>query len=243
VVSRQKLDGLANRGVLAFTIKAAIAVVTNAVIFALLLLVPARTLDWPRAWVTVALTGIGTAVMMLAVLRHDEGLLDERFRLPIQRGQPLADKILLAPLIVGFCAAVAFIPCDVFRLHLLPAPSNTASLMGLALAIAGWSVTILALKENSFAAPVVKYQQYRGQRVVASGVYGVVRHPMYSGAALFLIGLALWLGSYAGAIVMLAPIATLGVRIIVEERFLHGKLAGYDAYAKRVRYRLIPLVW
>ena len=101
----------------------------------------------------------------------------------------------------------------------------------------------LALLENAFAAPVVKHQEERQHRVIESGVYGVVRHPMYAGTVPLLVGMPLWLESYAAAILASIPAATLAVRIVVEERFLRRELAGYDAYTQRVRYRLIPFVW
>jgi protein-S-isoprenylcysteine O-methyltransferase Ste14 len=117
------------------------------------------------------------------------------------------------------------------------------SLVGLLLFIAGWWITSLAFKENAFAAPVVKYQQERGQHVVDTGVYAVVRHPMYAGGVLLFVGMPLWLGSYAAAILGSLSIALLALRIMVEERFLRRTLAGYEDYAARVRYRLVPFLW
>ena len=101
----------------------------------------------------------------------------------------------------------------------------------------------LALRENAFAAPVVKYQEDRQHTVIESGVYGVVRHPMYAGAVPLLIGMPLWLESYAVALLASIPIGTFVVRILVEQQFLRRELAGYNAYTERVRYRLIPFVW
>jgi len=89
----------------------------------------------------------------------------------------------------------------------------------------------------------VKHQEERRHTVVDSGVYGVVRHPMYAGAVLLLIGMPLWLESYAAAMLASLPIGTLVLRILVEEQFLTRELKGYDTYAKTVRYRLIPFLW
>lgn len=101
----------------------------------------------------------------------------------------------------------------------------------------------LALRENAFAAPVVKNQRERLQKVIDSGVYGLVRHPMYAGAVLLLVGMPLWLESYAAAVVAAFPVGMLALRILVKEQFLRRELAGFYAYTKRVRYRLIPFVW
>ena len=108
---------------------------------------------------------------------------------------------------------------------------------------AGWWIISLVFKENAFAAPVVKHQEERHQTVIDTGVYSIVRHPMYAGAALLLIGMPLWLESNAGVLLASVPIGILVVRILFEEKFLRRELKGYDAYTKRVRYRLIPGLW
>ena len=89
----------------------------------------------------------------------------------------------------------------------------------------------------------MKHQEERHQTVIATGVYGAVRHPMYAGAVLLLVGMPLWLESYAAALLASVPIGTLALRILVEEQFLRRALKGYAAYTERVRYRLIPFLW
>jgi protein-S-isoprenylcysteine O-methyltransferase Ste14 len=81
------------------------------------------------------------------------------------------------------------------------------------------------------------------QRVVDTGPYAVVRHPMYAGAAMLIVGLPLWLGSIAATLVALAPIAVVALRAVFEEQFLRRELAGYEDYMRRVRWRLVPRVW
>jgi protein-S-isoprenylcysteine O-methyltransferase Ste14 len=218
-------------------------VVCNVAIFGGLLFLPAGTLDWWRAWVFLGVVFLGAVASTVSLFRSSKGLLAERFKLPIQEGQPLADKIVVVLLIAGFVGVIVFIPLDVFRFHLMAKPGPVVSSLGLVLFVLGWSIMTVALRENAFAAPVVRYQQERRQTVIDSGVYGVVRHPMYAGAVLLLVGMPLWLESYAAAMLASFPIGTLAVRILVEERFLRRELAGYDAYTQRVRYRLIPFVW
>ena len=198
---------------------------------------------WPRAWWFLAVNLAAAGVMMVTVFPGREDLLNERFKPPIQKGQPFADKIVLVLVIVAFCVFVGFIPVDVFRLHLLGKPGTLISSFGLVLFLAGWWIMSLALKENAFAAPVVKHQEERNQTVVDRGVYGVVRHPMYAGAAPLFIGMALWLESYAATLLAIVPILLLAIRIVVEERFLKRNLRGYVEYAGRVRYRLVPFLW
>src|SRR4030095_5398778 len=132
---------------------------------------------------------------------------------------------------------------DVFRFHLMPKPGGFVSFFGLALYVAGWWIMTLAMKVNPFAVPVVRLQQERDQRVIDTGVYAVVRHPMYTGFAPFAIGPALWLESYTAALLAIVPIAVLAVRSVFEEGFLARELKGYDAYMRKVRYRLIPFIW
>ena len=225
------------------TLKLAGGVILNPVIFGVLLFVPAGTLDWWRAWVLMGVVLIATTATMIGVFRHNEGLLDERYRAPIQQGQPVADRIVVLSLLAAFFGLMILIPIDVFHLHLMRVPGPAVSWIGLALFIAGWTVVAIAMGENSFAAPVVRYQRERGQIVIDRGLYGVVRHPMYAGALLLMFGMPLWLGSYAAALWALVPIAVMATRAVIEERFLRGALEGYDDYMNRTRYRLIPFVW
>jgi protein-S-isoprenylcysteine O-methyltransferase Ste14 len=138
---------------------------------------------------------------------------------------------------------IVFTPLDVFRFHLLPKPSGLVSFFGLALYGAGWWIIPLAMTVNPFAVPVVRLQEERHQRVIDTGVYAVVRHPMYTGFVPMVVGPALWLESCVAALLAIVPIAVLAARSVFEERFLKRELRGYDAYTKKVRYRLIPFVW
>jgi protein-S-isoprenylcysteine O-methyltransferase Ste14 len=215
----------------------------SAAVYGVLLFLPAWTLQWWRAWLLLAAVFGAMLATRIWVFEQSGGLLEERRKPPIQRGQPPADKLLVIGFLTVFPAYIAFIPLDVFRFHLLDKPAPIVSAFGLLIAAAGWCVMFFALRENRFAAAIVKHQDERGQVVVETGVYGVVRHPLYFGVALLLVGVALWLQSYAAAIASIVPIALLVVRIAVEEAFLRGRLDGYEAYIERVRYRLIPRVW
>jgi len=192
-------------------------------IIALLLFVPAGTLNWPRAWVTIGILLFGSVITVADLLRVSPALLDERLKSPFQKEQPLADKFVLAALVVTFYGMIAFTALDVFRLHLFRMPPMWVSSLGLALFLIGWALAYIALRQNAFAAAVVKYQEERDHTVVDTGVYSVVRHPIYAGGALFIIGFPLWLGSYAGALVALLPTTALIVRIFIEEGLLRRR--------------------
>ncbi len=225
------------------TFKLIAGIVLNVAIFGASLLLPAGTLEWWRAWVFLGVVFVGAVASTLSVFRASKGLLEERFRPPVQKGQPLADKVLVILLIAAFVGLIVFIPLDSFRFHLMAKPGSFVSSLGLVLFAVGWWIMTLALRENAFASPAVKHQKERHQRVIDSGVYSMVRHPMYAGAIPLLIGMPLWLESYAAAMLAIIPIGTLVLRILFEERFLRRELAGYEAYMERVRYRLIPFLW
>jgi protein-S-isoprenylcysteine O-methyltransferase Ste14 len=225
------------------TFRLIVGLVINLVVFGGLLFLPAGTLQWRRAWAFLGVIFISYAATAMGIFSDREDLLNERFKPPIQKGQPLADKIVLILFIVSFLGLIVFIPLDVFRFRLMRKPGILVSSLGLVLFIAGWWIISFAFSENAFAAPVVKLQEERQQRVIDTGVYGVVRHPMYAGAALLLIGMPLWLESYAAALLAGVPIGMLAMRILFEEQFLKRGLKGYDTYTAKVRYRMIPFIW
>lgn len=224
-------------------LKLASGVAINVAIFAALLFLPTRNLDWWRAWVLLGVIFV-SAVAGTAILRRtNPALLEERFKSPVQAGQPRTDKIVVSLLIAAFVVDVAFIPIDVFRLHVMPKPGPLISAAGLVLFIIGWWIMAQALRANPFASPAVRHQEERHHVTVDRGLYGVVRHPMYAGAVLFFVSMPLWLESYAATVLALVTVVLIVVRIRVEERFLERELPGYEAYTRRVRYRLIPFVW
>ena len=226
-----------------FLFKLIIGSIINVAIFGVLLLLPAGTLDWWRAWVFLGVTFVGTVASVVGLLPGRKELLKERFKPTLQKGQPLADKIIVTAFLTAFLGLIVLIPLDVFQFHLMRKPGPLLSSLGLVLFVSGWWIITLALRENPFAAPVVKHQKERRQRVVDTGVYGVVRHPMYAGTVPLLIGMPLWLESYFTALLAIVPIGLLALRIRFEEQFLRRELKGYDAYTQRVRYRLIPFLW
>ncbi|CAN5513690.1 isoprenylcysteine carboxylmethyltransferase family protein [soil metagenome] len=159
---------------------------------------------------------------------------------PPERRQPLIDAVGTVALMVYWLAWLIFIPVDVFQFRLLPPPPRLVADLGGALALFGLLLNQLAVWQNPFSAPNVQDQSAGGQRVIDHGVYGLIRHPIYAGNLLLFSGAALWLGSTAAFVgVSVLLVATIG-RILVEEAYLRANLSGYEAYARRVRGRLIP---
>jgi protein-S-isoprenylcysteine O-methyltransferase Ste14 len=207
-----------------------------------LLFLSAGTLNWPGAWVFLALmltVGLGTG---LSLAKHDPGLVNERLRAPVQKDQPAADKVLTSALFLLIFAWLAFMGLDAVRFGWSSVPVSVQVLGGLSLLLSMW-IIYRTFRENSFAAPVVKIRKERGQTVITTGPYALVRHPMYFGAVFYFVGTSLLLGSWWGLLFALAMVLLLCIRIPIEEKALRAGLEGYDDYAARVRYRLIPLVW
>jgi len=131
----------------------------------------------------------------------------------------------------------------VLRWHVLPRPAPLLGDIGLILFALGWSIKNLALRANAFAIAVVGLQSERAHAVADSGVYAVVRHPFYAADPLILIGLGLWLESYAAALCAVIPVSLMVIRLHLEDRFLRRELPGYNDYTMRVPHRLIARVW
>jgi protein-S-isoprenylcysteine O-methyltransferase Ste14 len=215
---------------------------------AALLLVPAGLLGtwaWPRAWVFLALYGALAVVgsVALAAFRPEsfrvrmQGLVAEK-----TKKQPLIDAVGTVVFMAYLAAWVAFMPLDVFRLRLLPQPPLWLSAVGAVACLGGAAVALLAVAQNRFAAPTVQDQSASGQEVVDTGLYGLIRHPLYAGNLLSWAGAALWLGSTAALTGVIGLGLFTAARIAVEEVELRRTLPGYGAYASRVRARLIPFV-
>jgi protein-S-isoprenylcysteine O-methyltransferase Ste14 len=212
------------------------------VVTAALLFVPAGTIFWPAAWIfLLVLYGFGLA-LGLRMAKLDPGLLKERLSPPLQSAQEGWDKILLPSVLLLMLAWLAVIALDAERFRWSDVPLWLRC-VGLAGILVAYAIIWPAMRANSYAAPVVKLQAERGQRVVSTGPYGYVRHPMYAGTIPLLIGTPLLLGSWVGLVLSPILIAILALRAVMEERMLREKLEGYVDYAARVRYRLIPLIW
>lgn len=219
-------------------------------IVAVLLLVPAGfvpggTWFWPRCLWFIGAYGLITAAGNVALARwrpahfrvRQQGVVAAR-----EKRQPLLDAVGSVGFLAFLIVWVAFIPIDVFRLHLLPAPAAWFSWSGGIAAVIGISLTPIAVWENRFATPNVQDQAAQTQRIVDTGVYAFVRHPIYLGGLLMSGGAALWLGSWAALIgVGVVLVMTVG-RIAIEEKHLRANFLAYSDYARRVRGRLIPFL-
>jgi protein-S-isoprenylcysteine O-methyltransferase Ste14 len=223
-------------------LKTTVVTIVYFAVIAALLFGSAGTLTWPGAWAFLVILCVATVLIDVSLLRHDPELLAERMKVPIQRGQPGWDKVFITAFLVLFVAWLPLMGLDAVRFGWSDVPAWLQAVGSVTLGAGLW-IAYLALRENSFDAPVVRVQAERGHRVISTGPYARVRHPLYSGAALFILGTALLLGSWYGLAVGAVLIAGVAVRAVLEERTLAAQLDGYVDYRNRVRHRLVPGVW
>lgn len=198
---------------------------------------------WPEGWV-FALWFLGLCTHTLAWLyRHDPALLLERYRRPGSGGQGRGDTIVLILVVTGFVSWIVLMPLDARRFHWSPPLPVVIKVIGAVLLLPAWFFFFRAFRDNTFASALVRVQSERGHHVVSTGVYGIVRHPMYLGGMLMAVGGSLLTGSLAALTVAVAMSLLLAGRAVEEERLLGRELPGYEEYRRRVRSRLIPYVW
>ena len=211
------------------------------ILFGILLFGSAGSFNWPAAWVFLFVNATLGPACGLWLAKTDPALLAERLRPTFQADQPAADKKFMLAFAVATLIWLIAIGLD-RRAHGSDVPVALQA-AGLAMYLLSTAFIMWVFRENSFAAPVVKVQAERHHRVISSGPYAFVRHPMYSGIMLFFVGVPLLLGSWWG--VAIAPVFAVlfAIRARIEERALVDGLPDYADYAARVRYRLVPGVW
>jgi protein-S-isoprenylcysteine O-methyltransferase Ste14 len=202
----------------------------------------AGTTNYIGGWRYLAMMIAISAVLGLHMARVDPGLLRERLKPPVQKDQPLADKLVLIPVLLLIFGGTGFMAADAARWHWSNMPPSV-QWAGCAILLASFLFIYWVMRTNSFAAPVVKIQRERGQAVITAGPYAIVRHPMYLGALFYVAGTSLVLGSWWGLATVPFLALLLGIRIGIEEKTLRAGLEGYDDYAHRVRSRLVPFIW
>ena len=204
--------------------------VTSVVLFG-----AAGTIRWPAGWVFVIEFHGASLIVGLWLAKHSPQLLEKRLGGIVQKSQPLWDRVLI---VIALLLFLGWLTAMGDWHGSLPAVLQGA---GALLILASFLLVQRTFRENAFTAPVVKIQQ--SQRVIGTGPYSVVRHPMYAGTLLFFVGAPLLLGSWIGLFFVPAFASVLAVRAVLEERTLAKGLPGYTEYAARVRFRLIPYVW
>ena len=205
----------------------------------LLVFIPAGTLSYWQAWVYLSIFTGASILTTLYLIRHDPALLERRMKGgPMAERQP-TQKLIMLGASVGFVGLLVVPALDV-RFG-WSAMSPSVVLLGDAFLIAGFYFIWIVYRENTFTSATIEVA--KDQKVVSTGPYAVVRHPMYAGGLLYLLAMPLALGSYWGLVVFAVVLLLVLWRLFDEERFLSHNLPGYTEYQQRVRHRLVPFVW
>ena len=212
------------------------------VVFAAILFGAAGTWRWPSGWAFLVLFVAVSLALSLWLAVTDPALLAERMRSPVQKDQKPWDRVFLLLLVVVYVAWLAVMALDARRFSWSHAPL-WIQVVGALLIVASYLGIAWVFQTNSFAAPVIKIQAERKQTVISTGPYAIVRHPMYAFAIWQFVGMPLMLGSWWGLAFVPPILAAVAVRTRGEEKMLRAELEGYDAYARRVRWRYAPGVW
>jgi len=205
----------------------------------LLLFVTAGTMWYWQAWVYLAVLTGASLLTTLYLMKKDPALLERRMH-----GGPMAEKEATQRLIMWFASAgfvaLLVVPALDHRFGWSEVPVYVV-VLGDILVAAGFALIVVVFRENPFTSATIEVAP--GQRVIATGPYAVVRHPMYASALLYLVGTPLALGSYWGLLAFAAMMPFLIWRMLDEERVLARDLPGYTEYQRRVRHRLVPGIW
>ena len=219
--------------------RAWLALAILAVVMGVLLFGSAGTARYWQAWVYLSIFFGAAALTTLYLMRNDPALLQRRMS-----GGPTAEKQPTQKFIM-LCASLGFI-----ALLVVPALDHRFGwstipfygvLVGDALVAVGFFFIFLVYRENTFTSATIELAP--DQKVISTGPYAIVRHPMYASASLYLLGTPLALGSYCGLVPLAGMLPFLIWRLFDEERFLTQNLPGYTEYQKKVRYRLVPRIW
>ena len=211
----------------------------STLLMAALLLLPAGTLNYWQAWVFLAVYFSASIAISLYLITSDPALLARRMS-----GGPFAEKEPAQRVIMSI-TSLAFV-----GLLVLPAIGHRlrwselspgAALAGDVLVLLGWLGIFFVFRENSFSSATIELAS--DQRVISTGPYAWMRHPMYAAALVMLLGIPIALGSSWGVLIVVAMLPVLIWRLLDEERFLVRNLPGYAEYQRRVRYRLLPPIW
>lgn len=212
------------------------------VVFALALFLPAGSITWFAAWIFLVLFFSFVVALSLWLIRHNPGLMKERVDGLRAADRKTWDKVFLMFMNFFFFAWLILMPLDAVRFQWSRMPAWLQVVGAVSMLCSFW-LFYLTFRENPYLSPAVRIQSDRGQTVVSTGPYQYVRHPMYSGFALFVLGTASLLGSRFGLLFGLILIIMAAIRAVLEERTLREELRGYDAYMTQVKSRLIPHVW
>lgn len=219
--------------------KTLFSLVALAVALGLLLFVAAGTPRYWQGWTYLAVFTGASTLITLYLIKHEPALLRRRLKGGPQAEKEPAQRVIMVFASLGFVALLV-VPAldDRFGWSRVGLP---VVIIGNILVALGFYFIFRVYKENAFASATIEVAE--NQKVISTGPYALVRHPMYASAFLYLIGTPLALGSYWGLLAVLFMMPFLIWRLLDEEKFLAKNLPGYSEYQKKIRHRLVPHVW
>ncbi|HEY3628658.1 MAG TPA: isoprenylcysteine carboxylmethyltransferase family protein [Terracidiphilus sp.] len=219
--------------------KALIGILRTFVMLAAAVFLPAWTLRYWQGWVCLAAFFVPACLISVWVAKHDPALLERRLKAGPKAEKETGQKIVQTITSIVFLGDFA-VPAFDHRFGWSSVPV-WAAVTGDLMMLVGFAITFAVFKANSFTSGIIEVAE--DQKVISTGPYAIVRHPLYSGGLIMLFGIPPALGSWWGMLVNLPLLAAIIWRLLDEERFLVEKLTGYAEYRESVRYRLVPFVW
>jgi protein-S-isoprenylcysteine O-methyltransferase Ste14 len=223
--------------------KLGLNVVMTTLVFPAITLLLAGNWRWAEGWIFALWLVVMILFSLIYLYWKDPALLTERTKAPGSDNQKPWDKILMGSLLSLALLWLVILPLDAERFHWSPAFPLWLKILGGVALIPALYLIERAVIDNTYLSAMVRVQSERKQRVITTGVYSFVRHPLYLGCTLMMLGASFMIGSVYGLIIALVALLVLTGRIIGEEKMMLEELDGYEAYQKKVKYRLIPFVW
>ena len=221
-----------------------LSLVIRITLFAIALMWPAGTWRWWEAWLIVGLWTVYGIVITLYLLRHDPALLAERLKLvPLHKDQKVWDKVIMLLFFIAGIGLYLIPGFDVVRYEWSEPLPVWMKILAMVIHLPCFVSLGWVMRENTYLLQVVKIDEERGHKVITTGPYALVRHPMYTVIIVLLFAVPIALGSRFALILAVFLTVLLIVRTYLEDRTLLAELEGYAEYVKQTRYRLIPWLW
>ena len=224
-------------------VKTFFGILFQTALLGIFLYLPALTLNWPDALLFLTIHFLITILASAYLLIVKPASIEARMNYDSET-QPKEDRLATVLMLSAIVVGLSLAPIDIFHLNLSSNFEGNTKNIGLAIYIIGMLFVMASMNANEFAETTVNIQEERGQKVIDTGIYSMVRHPMYTGFIFFITGVNVWLGTYLSLFLSLIFLAiALRSRINVEEKTLLNDLEGYEDYCKKVRARLIPYLF
>ena len=224
-------------------IKTFFGILFQTLLLGIFLYLPALTLNWPDAFLFLTIHFLITILASAYLLIVKPASIEARMNYD-SKTQPKEDRLATVLMLSAIILGLSLAPIDIFHLNLSSSFNGNIKNIGLGLYIFGMLLVMASMNANEFAETTVNIQEERGQKVIDTGIYSLIRHPMYTGFIFFITGVNVWLGTYLSLLFSLIFLTVaLRSRIIIEEKTLLNDLEGYEDYCKKVKARLIPFLF